>query len=119
MKSLTLLIASSFVALAPPALAETVAHDMSKMTGGESAATTAYIAANTAMMGDMAVEYTGDADVDFLRGMIPHHQGAVAMAKIVLEHGSDPEVRKLAEAVIAAQEGEIIWMQDWLAKHAN
>jgi uncharacterized protein (DUF305 family) len=51
--------------------------------------------------------------------MIPHHQGAVDMARIVLEHGSDPEVKKLAESVIAAQESEIKWMQDWLAKNGG
>ena len=68
---------------------------------------------------DMAVESTGDPDVDFAAMMIPHHQGAVDMARIVLEHGSDPEVRKLAEAVIAAQEAEIAWMQDWLARNGQ
>ena len=41
------------------------------------------------------------------------------MAKIVLEYGKDPEVRKLAEAVIAAQESEIKWMEDWLAKNGG
>lgn len=63
----------------------------------------------------MAVEFTGDADVDFLRAMIPHHQAGIDMARIALEHGKDPEVRRLAKQIIEAQEHEIDLVERWLA----
>ena len=60
------------------------------------------------MMDDMhSPGYSGDPDVDFLAMMIPHHEGAVEMARLVLIHGRDPLVRKLAEDIIAAQQVEI------------
>jgi uncharacterized protein (DUF305 family) len=98
---------------------EATGHEGHAMMGDKGPAAMAYMEANDRMHADMAIEYTGNADVDFIRGMIPHHQGAVDMARVVLEHGSDPEVRKLAEAVIAAQEAEIKWMQEWLAKNGG
>ncbi len=63
---------------------------------------------------EMAITFTGNADVDFVKGMIPHHKAAVDMAKTVLAFGKDPDVRKVAEGVIKAQEAEIIWMKAWL-----
>ena len=83
---------------------------------GDAPSTKAYMEANAAMHHGMAIEFTGDADVDFARGMIPHHQGAIDMAKVVLEHGTDPELRKLAEEIIAAQESEIAFLREWLEK---
>ncbi|QEE46738.1 DUF305 domain-containing protein [Rhizobium sp. WL3] len=97
-------------------------HDMSSMDHGmmdDSPSSKAFAEANAKMHKDMAVPLTGNADVDFVQGMIPHHQGAIDMAKIVLEHGKDPEIRKLAEEVIAAQEGEIAMMKEWLAKNGQ
>ncbi|TIX40994.1 MAG: DUF305 domain-containing protein [Mesorhizobium sp.] len=100
-----------------PAQAEEMKHDMGAM-GAQSPSTEGYKAAMDKMHTDMmAIEYSGDADVDFARGMIPHHQAAIDMAKIELANGKDPEMRKLAEAVIGAQQAEIKQMQDWLAAH--
>jgi uncharacterized protein (DUF305 family) len=65
----------------------------------------------------MAMVPSGDADVDFVRGMIPHHQGAIDMAKTVLAHGKDPSIRALAEGIVKAQESEIQMMNKWLGDH--
>ena len=91
-------------------------HSTAKPPATDSAATKAYRAANDKMHKDMDIAFTGDADADFARGMIPHHQGAVDMAKIVLQYGKDPEIRKLAEDVVRSQETEIKFMREWLAK---
>jgi uncharacterized protein (DUF305 family) len=96
-----------------------VMHDV-KMTGApKSEAASALAAVNAKMHEDMSMEMTGDADVDFMRGMIPHHQGAIEMANVLLKYGKDPVTRRLAEDIIKAQESEIAMMEDWLAKRQN
>ncbi len=94
-------------------------HSKMGMPMGDSVSTKAFEDANARMHRDMAIKYSGDTDVDFVRSMIPHHQGAIDMAKVELAHGKDPEIRKLAEAVIKAQEAEIADMQAWLKAHGK
>ena len=70
-------------------------------------------AAMNKMMDDMhAPAYPGNPDVDFLVMMIPHHQGAVDMARLALVYGNDPLTRRLAEEIIASQTVEISAMND-------
>src|SRR5215813_7214705 len=63
--------------------------------------------------------YSGDADHDFVKMMIPHHQGAIDMAKAVLLHGKDPQIRRLAQEIITDQQSEIQLMQLWLKQRNN
>jgi uncharacterized protein (DUF305 family) len=72
-------------------------------------------AAMNKMHEDMAAPpQTGDPDRDFLAMMIPHHAGAVEMARLVLIYGRDPLVRQLAEEIIASQQAEIAAMRSRL-----
>jgi len=73
-----------------------------------------YIIANKTMHAGMMIPYTGDPDIDFVAGMIPHHQGAVDMAEVQLKFGRDEELKKLARAIILMQTDEIAMMSSWL-----
>ena len=87
--------------------------------GDRGPSSAAFHAINQRMHEAMNITFTGNADADFVNGMIPHHQSAVDMAKVVLAFGSDPEIRRLAEAVIRAQESEIAIMRMWLQRNAQ
>ena len=113
-KTILITTALSILLAGPLAAQEMKGHDHSAMQTGGSPSTKGFEDANAKMHKDMAIDYSGDPDVDFVRSMIPHHQGAIDMARVELEHGKDPELRKLAEAVIKAQEAEIADMQAWL-----
>ena len=86
---------------------------------GASDATKGFVDAMNRMSMGMAVPFTGNPDVDFIAGMMPHHQGAIDAARIELHYGTDPEARAFAQKVIDAQEAEIAWMKDWMAKHGH
>ena len=85
----------------------------------DTASTKDFKEAHKRMMKLMDQPFTGDPDVDFRVHMIPHHQGAVDMAKVALKHAKDPETKKMAEAVINDQEREIAEMQAWLKKNGK
>src|SRR5579864_4445420 len=63
----------------------------------------------------IAAPMTGDPDHDFAAMMIPHHQGAIDMAKALLLHGRDPALRRLAQEIIVTQRQEIDVMRLRLA----
>ena len=67
---------------------------------------------------NMKMRPTGNPDYDFTAMMIPHHQGAVDMAKTELQYGKDPQLRKLAHDIVASQEKEITFMKAWKAVHS-
>ena len=100
---------SQLGAAAPPAVGATA----------DAASTTAFKSANDKMHAGMNIPFTGNADKDFVNGMVPHHQGAVEMAKIVLQYGKDPALKKLARDIVKAQDKEIAFMKAWLAKNAK
>ena len=66
--------------------------------------------------GMAAASMTGDVDHDFATMMMPHHEGAIDMAKAELSYGKDPVMRRLAEEIIVDQQSEIDAMNLWLSK---
>jgi uncharacterized protein (DUF305 family) len=125
-RSKMLAAAAALVVLGGAAVAQHSGHGShsghgapAKPASSGNAVAKAFQDVNDKMHRDMNIPFTGDADADFARGMIPHHQGAVDMARIVLQHGKDPEIRKLAEEVVKTQEAEIRMMREWLARRGK
>lgn len=110
-----LILALGVALLSSSALATTEHHMMA-----HSPATDAYMQSMGTMHAEMMKGIAQqDPDVAFAAGMLPHHQGAVAMAEVELKYGKDPELRQLAQNIIKAQQAEIEFMQKWLEKHTQ
>jgi len=113
---LTLALALSVALAAAPAMAQQsqgMQHDMPNTP-----ASRAYMQSmekmNKAMMSQ---PMTGDADHDFASMMRSHHQAAVDMAKVEIQYGKDPAMKKMAEKVVADQSKEIKQLDTWLDRH--
>lgn len=120
------MILAAVLLSAGPALAQNMPPNMPGMpkpAPSDSPATTAYKQAMEKMHAAMDAPLTGNPDQDFVNGMIPHHQGAIDMARVELQYGKDPHMRDLARRIIAAQQQEIDLMRRWQArtgeKHAK
>ena len=88
-------------------------HEISPPEGTPSAEafTSLMMQATERMHKDMNIVPTGDPDRDFAAMMIPHHQGAIDMAKVELQFGKNPVLRRLAQGIIVEQLQEIEVMQ--------
>lgn len=107
------------LAMAAPALAQHDVHSGHAAPAGDPAYAAQMQAHEKMSVGMGAVKASGDPDVDFVRMMIPHHQGAIDMAEVELKYGKDETRKALARQIIEAQTREIAEMKDWLAKNAK
>jgi uncharacterized protein (DUF305 family) len=124
MKMSTLLASAALIMISVLAPLQGVrAEEMKGMNmsakAGATPADKAFAASMQDMMKAMNVTPTGNPDKDFVLMMMPHHQGAIDMAKVELQYGTDPELRQLATDIVAAQEKETAQMKDWLAEHGK
>jgi len=105
------------IAQPPAPAAMTIPPSGSPSRADASPSTRAFKAADQKMMRGMMVPMSGDPDQDFVAGMIPHHQGAVDMAKVELQYGKDPEMRRLATNIVNSQDKQIAQMEAWRGSH--
>jgi uncharacterized protein (DUF305 family) len=138
MKTKTTIMAALIALGAGTALAQTTYQDHSSMSMGQMDSTAMqkmmddmmpspndppstkdYKSADMNMMKGMHAPYTGNPDVDFRTHMIPHHQGAIDIAKVALKYAKDPDTRRMAQTIIDDQDKEIAEMKDWLKKNGK
>ena len=110
--------AAMSIALGGAAFAEQGDQASSGMgaVGGEPRSTQELRSAALRMQMDWGIRYSGDADRDFAASMVRYHEGAIAIARVQVGHGSDPEMRRLAEEMIRARQSEVELLRGYLAR---
>lgn len=116
MKLLTTLSVLALTAIPSVAMAQATKMDMG---ADVSPSDKAFMSSMQTMMTNMDVKPSGNTDKDFVSMMMPHHQGAIDMAKVELQYGKDPMLRKMATEIVKAQEKEIGEMKSWQSKNAK
>lgn len=97
----------------------TMREMMRSMEGARTPAAKAYSQAMDKMHRAMAIEFSDNAGADFARTMIPHHQGALDMAQVALQHAEDDEIRRIAQKTIDDQRKDISELRSWLERHQS
>jgi uncharacterized protein (DUF305 family) len=110
-KLLVTVVACSFVA---SAIVQAGTHDHGGQQGTDPDWSELIASMDKMHMAMGAIKQSGNNDVDFVRLMLPHHQAALDMAKTQLLYGNNPQMRRLAQEIITAQQSEIALMQLWL-----
>jgi len=110
----TLLVAVVACSFAASIAVQAGAHDHGSQTSTDPDWSELIASMDKMHMAMGAIERSGNSDVDFVRLMLPHHQAALDMAKTQLMYGKDPQMRRLAQEIIADQQLEIELMQRWL-----
>ena len=106
----TLIVTALLLGAAP-------AYAQGSTSAAPSPADQGYMAAMQRMNTQMHAPMTGNPDADFVAGMIPHHQGAIDMAKVELQYGKSKMLRTMAHKIIASQAHEITEMRAWQKRH--
>jgi uncharacterized protein (DUF305 family) len=102
-----------------PVVAQDTQQPAQPQTGGMGMHGAAMQAAMQHMQEGMSMSMSDNPDMDFANMMIPHHQGAIDMARIELESGKDPQLRQMAQKIIEDQEREIAALKEWLVQHSK
>lgn len=110
-------VAAAVVLGTPLVLGGPLVAQGTSQSPGHEGAVAGYHAAMEKMNRDMAAEApSGNADRDFASMMAKHHQAAIDMARVELEHGRDPEMRRTAQEIVEKQQEEIIELRNWLSR---